>query len=406
VVIAFDADATKNKVVKRQLNRLAETILKLGYRVRIARWDISLGKGIDDLLVGCHSPSIEPFHPKVNLDHLKASPKHEGKKRVRRRMITNTSQVITKPWEPCISEIREVMASRVAHFIDDSQNEGFLLKVAQGIGKTTTSLQVVNEMFNDNLLRPVYATIRHELIDQSIPKGWLHIRPRKPRDHQWCEVSPLDGLIHIESNISGIGYNYQGLEILCHHFKKADQLGQRRWNVPKNVCGSTCEIGTSLVGTQGCPYFLQYQQPLPLATVHETLFIPKFCDDIFANPTLTSNPAFKQVLIIDEPNPAKFIEKVNITVSDLRHARDGAWDDGLKNLLELLRETAEEVAKHEEKKRLMGQKAMDAIIKQAGGVRKFSQMLKKAKAESPRTHETVVVAIDGFLGDTNKSWKS
>ena len=111
------------------------------------------------------------------------------------------------------------------------------------------------------------------------------------------------------------------------------------------------------------------------------------------------------MLIIDEPNPSKFIERVNISVSDLSAAILNAWDEEYIALLELLRRTAESVARQQKRKRLIGRAAMDAIIDQAGGLKKFAKMLKKARAESPRTHETVIVAIDGFLSDTNKSWK-
>ncbi|HIB89644.1 TPA: hypothetical protein EYO57_21055 [Candidatus Poribacteria bacterium] len=71
-----------------------------------------------------------------------------------------------------IGQIRELMAAKVSDFIDCNNGEGFLLKVAQGIGKTTTSLDVVNQLYHAGEVRPVYATIRHELIDQSTPEGW------------------------------------------------------------------------------------------------------------------------------------------------------------------------------------------------------------------------------------------
>jgi len=231
------------------------------------------------------------------------------------------------------------------------------------------------------------------------------LRPRKPRSDELSQLSPEEGYLHLKAGLSIAPFKYSNLDILCHHFKKADQLGNRRWNVPKNLCVQSCEIGTGLLGTSGCPYFEQYKVFSPIATVHQTLFIPKFCDDIFDPGRLEFRGVQRNFVIFDEPNPATFIDTVNITTTDLSKAIVEAWDDGLIDLLRLLRRVAESLAREEENKPLVGREAMDFIVRKSGGSDKFAERLEKAKAQSPRTHETVIVKLDTLLDILKKSLK-
>lgn len=55
-VVAFDADKSKNEAVLKYQNGLVERFKKEGLSVATAEWDISLGKGLDDLLVSGNRP--------------------------------------------------------------------------------------------------------------------------------------------------------------------------------------------------------------------------------------------------------------------------------------------------------------------------------------------------------------
>lgn len=62
-VIAFDADAERNPVVRQALDRLAETLRSAGLDVREMRWDERQGKGIDDYLLKdrSHRADVKSF---------------------------------------------------------------------------------------------------------------------------------------------------------------------------------------------------------------------------------------------------------------------------------------------------------------------------------------------------------
>lgn len=61
VIIAYDADFMTNPGVARAKARFAEDLLREGFVVFEALWDISRGKGIDDLLLAGGVPTINPI---------------------------------------------------------------------------------------------------------------------------------------------------------------------------------------------------------------------------------------------------------------------------------------------------------------------------------------------------------
>ena len=58
IIIAFDADADDKVTVRKALQSLSSYLDELSLSVKIAQWDISDGKGIDDLLHNGHTPTI------------------------------------------------------------------------------------------------------------------------------------------------------------------------------------------------------------------------------------------------------------------------------------------------------------------------------------------------------------
>jgi hypothetical protein len=139
--------------------------------------------------------------------------------------------------------------------------------------------------------------------------------------------------------------------------------------------------------------------------VQEHLFVPKFCSDIFKNNDLLLIGQPRQVLVIDEPSPDKFIEGVNITTEDLGRAIVDAWDNDLRKLWQICRAAAESVASREPRTELIGRDAMQEIVDHAGGTDQLGKLLLEVKAEAPLQHEYVIVRIDMFMDEKPKSYQ-
>ena len=61
IVVAFDADKTKNATVLDREHKTVEAMRQEGFIIGVASWDISLGKGIDDLLAAGYKPHYEVY---------------------------------------------------------------------------------------------------------------------------------------------------------------------------------------------------------------------------------------------------------------------------------------------------------------------------------------------------------
>lgn len=61
IVVAFDADKATNATVLKKETDTASALKKEGFILGVASWDISLGKGIDDLLAGGYKPTYEVY---------------------------------------------------------------------------------------------------------------------------------------------------------------------------------------------------------------------------------------------------------------------------------------------------------------------------------------------------------
>lgn len=107
----------------------------------------------------------------------------------------------------------------------------------------------------------------------------------------------------------------------------------------------------------------------------------------------------QQVVVMDEPDPNKFVRSTNISLNDLNHTIGRAWSEELKQLLKVIRSAVENNSlslRLSQKPTLIGREAMEAIALAAGGQEELGQMLEDADAETPSKHRTVVVGIDAF----------
>ena len=410
IAVAFDADAKTNKQVRHAEKKLTQALLSMGYCVEIADWDTDSGKGIDDLLVNGHRPRLTRYSPRVEIESLKDNLQRNAARSIRIERIKAEHSPVENPSrkgeeEISIEQIRQMTADKIQH-VSLAEGGAYLFRLAPGMGKTFTTIAVEDQLWRAGQLRPVYAAPRHELIEQNQQDGWFSIRPRQPMTQAARDLAPHQGLVHIQSTIDQ-GHSIldlSELSVLCYQWEPANQLGAQRWSVPKNLCTTDCEIGQTY-GAPGCPYFMQYRVEPPIATVHETLFVPQFCQDIFGNPQLEFYGSPRQVCIIDEPAPAKFRDTIEINTTDLGKAIVDAWDKDLRTLIEIVRAAAESVARREDRTRTLGRESMQELVDHAGGEDKLGKLLDSASAEAPSKHEKVVVAIDMFIDEKPKSWK-
>ena len=396
VAIAFDADLERKKQVRQARMKLAKAVAAMGYRVQIATWPEVQGKGIDDMLAAGHTPNLEQFRAAPDLKQLpqpvnremKGCSKEDGTKRVK---LIEKPNITTEPVQTVdIGAIRQDMDEDMREFMTTG-TDARLYRATQGLGKTTTARMVADELWKEGVLRPVLAQPRHRLIGESLPFPWRHLQPRKP--------------------LPGVSTDEQPQ--LCILHEQAQALGNRRWNVTRELCMTDCPIGSSIGGIGKCPYFQQYQETLPLAMVHETLFIPTFCESIFRNGELPLNGITRQAVVLDEPDPSKWIETVNITTTELSKAIARCRDKGMRKLLEVLRGGLESIAQMriDESKpsegigfKFMGTNAMSRLVKCAGGIDAFTQLLQRAQAADEEATATVLVSFDALLGETDKAW--
>lgn len=59
IIVALDADKITNEAVMKAQSRVCDILDDEGFFVAIAEWDITLGKGLDDLLVAGYEPDYE-----------------------------------------------------------------------------------------------------------------------------------------------------------------------------------------------------------------------------------------------------------------------------------------------------------------------------------------------------------
>lgn len=414
VVIAFDADYENNKGISQAIDNLAQLLIAHHFNCQMATWDIDEGKGIDDLLANGRAPNLEPMSASLDMAKVKATPIPTEEKdgvisfeKVKRVQIAPV-KIKIETSNLSLTKVRNQIPEQINSYLNQFEGNGqaLLMRITQGVGKTTSSLKTLVQKPD---WRVIFTSPRHQLLEEAIQThqlgNWTHIRPRRPRDKEYLVSPAEDGLEYLQwmkekAQLEKQPIHTNQYKILCHRHREANKLASQNWNVIQNLCSNGCEIGLN----GNCAYFRQYQMPESMATVHETLFIDRFCQDIFQD--RVHNP--QQVVVMDEPDPNKFVRRTNISTKDLTHSIANAWSEDLKQLLGVVRSAVEanqRYLKAGKRRKLIGREAMEAIALAAGGQDQLGQMLEDADAETPSKHRTVVVGIDAFLGVTAKAYQ-
>ena len=61
ITVAFDADKNVNDAVINNEKQIISTLRAEGFLIATAEWDMSLGKGLDDLLVAGYKPRFKLY---------------------------------------------------------------------------------------------------------------------------------------------------------------------------------------------------------------------------------------------------------------------------------------------------------------------------------------------------------
>lgn len=207
-----------------------------------------------------------------------------------------------------IDELRKALAEKVSENGSD-----LLLYTPPGSGKTETTLRTVDAQ-SKNIL---YSPPRREMLDYPMtlithsacqlikPRNPIGSRPEHPDDIILWEATAL-----------------------CKHYKQAEALAAKRWNVAKTLCSKRCDIGMAK-----CPYWRQFKVWGSSLVTHHYLPIPYHMKSLITG----NNPT----IVFDEPTPTSLIEQVSITAHLLTEEMERRKNPDIVKFLEIVRNVVE-----------------------------------------------------------------
>jgi putative DNA primase/helicase len=207
IIIAFDADIIEKKGVANAVKRLAGQAKRLGAIPLIALWDISLGKGIDDVLVNHGAEKVREIM-------ANAIPYKNWLKSLEKQFSSNKSVGGKRPILPPQSDIAEELAQtyrdQLAWNVDRQEWYRYGAKQA-GVWQpvkpefvtqiVTAHLKVIGCSYTHSFVQAVLGLLRSELADEKwdtrdhlLPfiNGVLNLQTMKLEAHSsgykltWC----------------------------------------------------------------------------------------------------------------------------------------------------------------------------------------------------------------------------
>jgi len=207
-----------------------------------------------------------------------------------------------------IDELRKALSEKVCENGCD-----LLLHAPPGSGKTETTLRTVDTQ-DQNIL---YSPPRREMLDYPMTLITHSARELiKPRGPVGAKPEQRDDFILWEASA------------LCKHYKHAEALAAKRWNVVKSLCSKRCDIGMAQ-----CPYWQQFKVFGSSLATHHYLPIPFHMKSLIGS----NNPT----IIFDEPTPTGFIEQVQITSQTLTEEITRRKNPDILKFLEIIRNVVE-----------------------------------------------------------------
>jgi hypothetical protein len=265
-----------------------------------------------------------------------------------------------------IDELRKALAGKVG----DSGCD-LLLHASPGSGKTETTLVTVDAQ-SKNIL---YSPPRREMLDYPMtlithsacqlikPRNPIGEKPEHPEDMILWEAAAL-----------------------CKHYKQAEALAAKRWNVAKTLCSKRCDVGMAK-----CPYWKQFKVWGSSLVTHHYLPIPYHMKSLIAD----NNPT----IVFDEPSPTSFIEQVNITSKIVTEEIARRKNPDIIKFLEVIRDVVE---KHDEECAI-GFSVIQKVVDAYDG--NFERLLDAVIGWLSIPDDYVEIQVDSILTQsTEKAW--
>lgn len=148
VVIALDQDAAESSAVaktEKARKTLGDQLLELGYQVSIACWKPEQGKGLDDLLLAGERPVLREYLGRRRRPRLAQPVLEEMEAAAKARPLVSV--------EEQRAQYTDMLRDYLANRNGTSAEEVLLVRLAPGIGKTTTFETVAREYVAKDAMR-------------------------------------------------------------------------------------------------------------------------------------------------------------------------------------------------------------------------------------------------------------
>lgn len=276
-----------------------------------------------------------------------------------------------------IDELRNALSGKVSE-----NGHNLLLHAPPGSGKTETTLRTVDAQ-SKNIL---YSPPRREMLDYPMTliaqSACQLIKPRNPIGDK--PEHPDDMLLQ-ETTDAPEGLRWEATA-LCKHYKQAEALAAKRWNVVKSLCSKRCDIGMAQ-----CPYWQQFKVFGSSLVTHHYLPIPYHMKSLIGS----NNPT----IIFDEPTPAGFIEQVDISTKVLTEEIARRQNQDITRFLFLIRTIVE----NHDGEYVTGKVVIQKIIDAYSG--DFERLLDAVVGWLSVPDDYVEIQVDNILTQsTEKAW--
>ena len=263
-----------------------------------------------------------------------------------------------------IEELRKKLADKISE-----NGHNLLLHAPPGSGKTETTLRTLDPISNI-----LYSPPRREMLDHPMSlithSACQLIKPRGPVGEK---PDNADDMLLWESTA------------LCKHYKQAEALAMKRWNVVKTLCSKRCDIGMAK-----CPYWKQFKILGSCLATHHYLPIPYHMKNIIGS----NNPT----IVFDEPTPTGFIEQVNITTAVLTEEIERRKNADIVKFVEIIRSVIE----NHEGEYLTGKNLIQRIVESDND---FEKLLDSVIGWLSVPDDYVEIEVDSIsTHSTEKAW--
>lgn len=289
-----------------------------------------------------------------------------------------------------IFEAREYLKDKITDSVFNSDSAIFT--PPPGIGKTHIAIETVEKL----LPRFLYAGARHEncnFVYEEIAQradSWTQVLPRRPRSPKPKEKELIQ---------------QWKASALCPLFEKADLLAKLRYNVGKILCSESSSAWCG-IPKEVCDWWRQFSTDKSATIVHEYLFIPTLTDMLIGEyetfEEYDNIASEAPVVVLDEPAPDSFIEKVIVSIKTITKTIEKTEHDCIRELLQLVRKVIEDTLPNGKNSPLFGNAVMKAILDTYDG--NFEHLIRHVQ-DTVTKPNFVDIEADSLLDGREKAYQ-